>query len=598
MTSQRSRFLASLGERLQSDLAATEQNREELTPAPWPERTGQPSGDEPAPEEIAGDRIGRAPARRAAQVESERGRGHEAGAPADATAPIGALVSSDGERTLRPSVPWSETGLPLRLREAIASVRRVSHEMHEPAGDDYAMYGRMPFADHPAYHDHSSDDAAAYRESPPDDPLAGDAVPEDARIRFGVHPPYEEPPADELVPLEDDAALQHAQMRLDHDAAYQEPTANDELILLDDDVADGDGQTRYGHHAAYEEPPPDDELRPHDEDGAYPHGRIPLARDAAYQEPGDQAARAHRWLDDDGDGQESPPGYWEDPRDRQPLWRGATRRYGLHAAAFAVAIAFVALAGFGLGILSGAGDVAGPLARDTLRALTEPAPRSSAQDAPLAEPERPAAPGELVTVRVAPAPVAAVPGPAPAAPASSSALPLPPPPKPVLRQSAPAKATPIDRQLEVAGTSSAPAEAASADRQLAAAGEDAAAAPLEATGTGGPFQPLFAKLPASRSAQTRVFVHYSAGVVGAPATAMHLVRHLKAAGFAVEVRAIEFPIPTNSIRYFFDNDRAQAEALRARLEGQLPGDAALELMDFTSYQPRPRPGLIEIWLRA
>jgi uncharacterized membrane protein len=79
---------------------------------------------------------------------------------------------------------------------------------------------------------------------------------------------------------------------------------------------------------------------------------------------------------------------------------------------------------------------------------------------------------------------------------------------------------------------------------------------------------------------------------------MHLVRHLKAAGFAAEVRAIEFPIPTNSIRYFFDADRAQAEALRGSLEGQLPGDAALTVMDFTSYQPRPQPGLIEIWLRA
>jgi hypothetical protein len=593
MTSHRSQFLASLGERLQSDLAAHEQNREEPTPAPWPEHSGRPSRDEPSPEEIAADPIGRASARRAAQGEPDQDHGYEAAAPPDATPPIGAWVRSQGEHTLPASVPWSETGLPLRLREAIASVRRVSHEMHEPAGDDYAMYGRTPFADHPA-----SDDAAAYREPPPDDPLEGDAVPEDAQIRFGVPPPYEEPPADELVPLDDDAALQHAQMRLDQDAAHREPTADDELVLLDDDAGDDDGQTSYGHHTAYEEPPPDDELIPHDEDGAYPHGRMPLADDAAYQEPGDRAAREQRWLDDDGEGQESPPGYWEDPRDRQPLWRGATKRYGLHAAAFAVAIAFVALAGFGLGILSGAWDVAGPLARDTLRALTEPAPRSSAQDAPLAEPERPAEPGELVTVRVAPAPVAAVPGPAPAAPASSSALPLPPPPKPVLRQSAPAKATPIDRQLEVAGTSSAPAEAASADRQLAAAVEDAAAAPLEATGTGGPFQPLFAKLPASRSAQTRVFVHYSAGVVGAPATAMHLVRHLKAAGFAVEVRAIEFPIPTNSIRYFFDNDRAQAEALRARLEGQLPGDAALELMDFTSYQPRPRPGLIEIWLRA
>jgi len=579
MTSQRSRFLASLSERLQSDLAAQEQNREEPTPAPWPEHTGRPSRDEPSPEEIADDPIGRAPAMRAAQAEPEQDHGYEAAAPPDATPAIGAWVRSQGEHTLPSSVPWSETGLPLRLREAIASVRRVSHEMHEPPGDDYATYGRTPSADHPAYDDHSFDEAAAHRE-PPDDPLEHDAGPEYGQIPFSTHAAYEEAPDDELVPLDDDAGLRHEPMRPAHDATYR-PAADDELVLLPDGVVDDGGQTSDGHRAAYEEAPPDDELIPHGEDGGYPHGQRPLADAAAYQEraPGDEAAREHRWLDGDGETQEPAAGYSEDSRDRQPLWRGATKRYGLHAAAFAVAIAFVALAGFGLGILSGAGDVAGPLARDTLRALTEPALRLSAQDAPLGDPERPAEPGELVTVRVAPAPVAAVPGPAPAAPVANSALPLPPPPKPVLRQSAPAEAAPTDRPLT-------------------AAVDDAAAAPLEAAGTGGPFQPLFAKLPASRSAQTRVFVHYSAGVVGAPATAMHLVRHLKAAGFAAEVRAIEFPIPTNSIRYFFDADRAQAEALRGSLEGQLPGDAALTVMDFTSYQPRPQPGLIEIWLRA
>jgi hypothetical protein len=79
---------------------------------------------------------------------------------------------------------------------------------------------------------------------------------------------------------------------------------------------------------------------------------------------------------------------------------------------------------------------------------------------------------------------------------------------------------------------------------------------------------------------------------------MHVVRHLRAEGFTVEAQAVEFPIPTNSIRYFFDTDREQAEALRSSLEGQIPDGAALPVMDFTSYQPRPRPGLIEIWLRA
>ena len=115
---------------------------------------------------------------------------------------------------------------------------------------------------------------------------------------------------------------------------------------------------------------------------------------------------------------------------------------------------------------------------------------------------------------------------------------------------------------------------------------------------GGPFQPLFTKLPALRATDSQVLVHYSADVVGAPATAMHLVRHLKAEGFTVEARAVEFPIPTNSVRYFFEADRERAQTLRSSLEGQMPGGAAMPVMDFTFYEPKPRPGLIEVWLRA
>jgi hypothetical protein len=174
---------------------------------------------------------------------------------------------------------------------------------------------------------------------------------------------------------------------------------------------------------------------------------------------------------------------------------------------------------------------------------------------------------------------------------------LPSPPKPAFRPSAASDATPSD----AAPTDAATSEPAPSDREVAAALEDAAAVLREADegeGTGGPFQPLFTKLPTAQPTETRVFVHYSAGAVGAPATAMHLVRHLKARGFAAEARPVEFAIPRNSIRYFFDDDRAQAEALRDSLAGQVPGGAAPSVMDFTTYEPRPRPGLIEVWLRA
>jgi hypothetical protein len=353
-------------------------------------------------------------------------------------------------------------------------------------------------------------------------------------------------------------------MRLEEEA---EPPAEDDLVLLEDDAVYGDGQISLRSEEFSCEPRPDDELIPLDDDAASRHEQIPLDDAAAYQErgPRDQAAHEHTWLYD-GDGQESAPDRFEEPQGPQPLRRGATTRYRVHATAFAVAIAFVALAGFGLGVLSGSEDVAGPLTRDTVRAApTEP----TGQNARRAQPQQPAELSALATVRVAPAPVAAVSG----TRLSTSAPPLPPPPKPALPPSATGKAASTDRQLD-----------------------SAAAALPEAEAAGGPFEPLFAKLPASRPTQTPVLVHYTASGVGAPATAMHLVRHLKADGFAVEARPVEFAIPTNSIRYFFDADRKQAEALRSSLKGQIPDGAALSVLDFTAYEPRPRPGLVEIWL--
>ena len=575
MTSHRLRFLASLSERLQNDLASREQDGDDSTPLARLELTGPPGdGDQASPDEFAGDEIAGPPARRAPRVEPEQDPESEA------LAPPGATASPD------PSVPWSEIGMPLRLREAIASVRRVSHDMHGPPDDDYAMHGPAPLGDPAAYHDYPLDDDGAYEQPPPDDRLARlehDAGPSGEQRESGGHRASEErPPDDDLVLLDDGAGFQHEQTPVD-DAGYEEWQAEDELVLLDDDILHGDGQRRFAAHTGHAERPPEGAPIPLDDDPAYRYGQIPLDDDTTDEEvePGDEAAHVPMRLDDDTAGQESAPGRQEAPQDRQPLRRGRTTRYGLHAAAFAVAIAFVALAGFGLGVLSDGREGGEPLTRDTVRAApTEPAPLSTGQQALRTEPEQQGELSELVTVRVAPAPVAAVPESSPAAQVATSAPPLPPPPKPVLRQTA------TD-------------EAASTDRQLAGAVDDAGGALLEAEGgAGGPFQPLFAKLPASPPAQTRVFVHYTASAVGAPAIAMHLVRHLKAEGFAVEARPVEFPIPTNSIRYFFHADRDQAEVLRSSLEGQIPDGAALSVMDFTSYEPRPRPGLIEIWLRA
>jgi hypothetical protein len=130
-----------------------------------------------------------------------------------------------------------------------------------------------------------------------------------------------------------------------------------------------------------------------------------------------------------------------------------------------------------------------------------------------------------------------------------------------------------------------------------AAATDGAMAASATEGTGGPFQPLFAKLAGSKAPPDQVLIHYTASAAGAPAIAMHLVRQLKAAGFPVEARPVQFPIAANSIRYFFASDGDQAEALRASLASQIPGGADLQVMDFTSYSPKPQPGHLEVWLR-
>jgi hypothetical protein len=490
-------------------------------------------------------------------------------------------------------VPWSEAGMPTRLREAIASVRRVSYEMHEPPGDDYAVQEPVPFGDHADFKDSSPEDGAAFDGPPPDERtarLAYDARSKNGQTARGTHAAYGPPAQDDFALLDERARVRHKQPP-DVNAGLEESHAVEPLLLRDEDASGEKARRLFGAHRRYEEPPPDHAPSVFDNDPAYQYHEVALDE----QPPVDETPRAPLSLYDEED-QASAPGRRHAADEPLPLQRRAKTRYGLHAAAFAVAIAFVALAGFGLGFLSDdRRDASGSLARDRIRAAapTETAPPSTEPSTPQAEREQATELSELTTVRVEPAPGVAVPEPAPAARPTVSALPLPPPPKPVFEPPAPA--------FEPSAPSP-PAEATPSDRQLAGLIEDAAAVLLKAEedagGTGGPFEPLFTKLPSAQPPKTRVFVHYSSDAVGAPATARHLVRHLKAEGFAVEARAVEFSIPTNSIRYFFDADRAQAEALRSRLEGQVPGGADLSVMDFTSYEPRPRPGLIEVWLRA
>jgi hypothetical protein len=260
-----------------------------------------------------------------------------------------------------------------------------------------------------------------------------------------------------------------------------------------------------------------------------------------------------------------------------------------------VAIAFVVGAGLGLGLVYGGwGAGSPPVAQNAVAVAAIEPPAASieppaASSAPVARPPEPAPPSpeptqvviqeqptQVVVQEMPPLPAAPASDAPPSAAEAPNDLLLPPPPKPPFSQIA-------------------ASEAPSADVRLASEAEEPRSSSIE-EGLGGPFQPLFVKLTASRVAPTHVFLHYPAGAAGAPATAMHLVRHLKAEGFRVEPRAVDFPIPTTSIRYFAVADRGRAESVRASLEGQIPGGAALPILDFTHLEPKPQAGHLEIWL--
>jgi hypothetical protein len=315
---------------------------------------------------------------------------------------------------------------------------------------------------------------------------------------------------------------------------------------------------------------------------------------AAYQEPtrGDATHEELRPDDDDAD-EEPSPGLEEELNDPPPARRRPTAGYGVHVTALAAAIVFVALAGFGFGMLSDSAPPQGSApGQDMATAAPEPPPAT----------QTPPPLDEVVTVRVAPPPGDALAEPASVAPARTMppasaegplrAIPLPPPPKPDLPQAA-ADQAPRDNQPEDPSV-----DAAIVPAQAEEPADEAVSAAPDGEGTGGPFEPLFAQAPAAQAGGGQVLVQYMADAAGGPATAMHVVRQLEAAGFAVEARGVPFSIRASSIRYFFPEDRERAEALRASLEGQLPGDAAPAVMDFSSFEPKPQEGHLEVWLRS
>jgi hypothetical protein len=493
-------------------------------------------------------------------------------------------------------MPWSETGMSQAMRDAIASVRRVSHHAmpeRAPARADQVRYAPRRFDDHPAVENASFDVAGT-----------------DVRPSF------------------DDQELRHAHRfdhptaaeRFDHQAVYEEsPLAGEQSGLQQpfEQAGAGDewgapGADWADERASLAEDAPQDELRfddgaerPLPFGGRPRRGRSSFDRPAARTAPlGEDAADDER-LFDDGRDEDAPPGAQEGARNRAPLARGVTQRRGLGLTALALAPIFVLVAGLGLGVLSGAegfdrlATALGwtSLANDSGRATpTEPAPpaptsapSSMSRAAPPAEPAPPPPQlSDLETVRVAPLPAPSTVEEPPADPATS-AMPLPPPPKPAPWSSLSREASGASDRIESAVDAAVVALRA-ANGGVKDAVEDASVAALEAEGADDPFQPILIK---SSVSETRIFVHYSDSPPGNPNT-LQLIRQLRAAGFEVEERPVEVSIAENSVRYFFPGDRDKAEALSAQL--QSPGGPAVPIVDLTSYEPKPRQGHLEVWL--
>jgi hypothetical protein len=95
--------------------------------------------------------------------------------------------------------------------------------------------------------------------------------------------------------------------------------------------------------------------------------------------------------------------------------------------------------------------------------------------------------------------------------------------------------------------------------------------------------------------EVRVFIHHSAGDAAAASRARALAQRLQERGTrTVIIRQVPFGVRGVSVRYFHDADRAPA-ARALEVTQQMFGGAAAP-SDFTTFQPAPRPGTIEVWL--
>lgn len=92
-----------------------------------------------------------------------------------------------------------------------------------------------------------------------------------------------------------------------------------------------------------------------------------------------------------------------------------------------------------------------------------------------------------------------------------------------------------------------------------------------------------------------IFIHHRAGSAEGQATAADFKQQLDALARYTEIRAVQVLPSTPSVRYFYQED-ADAARYLARLLEREGGHWTVKA--FTTYEPRPRPGLLEIWIPA
>lgn len=90
-----------------------------------------------------------------------------------------------------------------------------------------------------------------------------------------------------------------------------------------------------------------------------------------------------------------------------------------------------------------------------------------------------------------------------------------------------------------------------------------------------------------------IIVHYNPSTPGAVEEAQGLAAALTAAGAEdVTVATVPFTISSTHLRQYHSTDAPLARAVSDQTGG------GIEIRDFTSYSPRPAPGLIEVWIAS